>query len=127
MRLASIPAWGWWSVVVVAVSLPWIGFVATPRWHRVHVVPFTDPQDKLSDLVANTTLFVPFGLLFAWRHRGPARAAFGSAALAAAAVSVAAEATQLFSTLRDPSATDVFYAIAGSAVGVVAARAWRRS
>lgn len=125
MRLASIPAWGWWSLVVVAVSLPWFGFTAAPQWHRAHVVPLTDPEDKVTDLLANAALFVPFGFLFASRHHGPAGVVLGSAVLAASAVSVAAEATQLFSTQRNPSATDVVYAIVGCTAGVAAARALR--
>jgi glycopeptide antibiotics resistance protein len=125
MRLASVPAWGWWSLVVVAVSLPWIGFTDVPQWNRLTVVPFTDPEDKVTDLVANTALFVPFGFLFASRHPRPAAASFAYAALAAAGVSIGAEATQLFSTDRNPSATDVLYAVAGCAAGVATARALR--
>ena len=120
MRLAKIPLWGWWSLAVVVVSLPWIGFTARPQWDRVYVVPFTDPQDKPRDLLSNVAMFVPFGFWFiAGRD---SRHGFTRAAVAAAAVSVIAEAPQLFSTLRNPSATDVVSAMVGGAAGVAVRR-----
>jgi glycopeptide antibiotics resistance protein len=120
MRVAKVPLWGWWSLVVVVVSLPWIGCTTTPQWNRVHAVPFTDPEDSPRDLVVNVALFVPFGFLFGTRRHGAP--AMVQAALAAAAVSVFAEAPQLFSTKRNPSGTDVFYAMAGAAAGAALRR-----
>ena len=112
-----IPLWVWWIPVVWAVSFP-LGLTATPQWHRVHLVPFTDPADKLTDLAINLLLFVPFGASFVSR---PGRLRW--LPLAAAAVSVSAELSQLFSTVRYPSGTDVAYAIVGAmAGGVISAR-----
>jgi glycopeptide antibiotics resistance protein len=64
-------------------------------------------------MLANIALFVPFG--FSYGRRG----AVWQAVAIAAALSVSAEATQLFSTTRFPSATDVTAALAGSALGAI--------
>ena len=111
----KVPLWGWWILVVLAISFPWSGLVSNPQWDRVHPIPFTDPADRPRDFLANILLFVPFG--YSYRRRGSVWRAVGIAA----AVSVAAEATQLFSTTRFPSATDITAALAGSALGAVAA------
>ena len=100
---------------MLLLSLPWVGFTLDPQWHRIHLVPFSDPADKLRDLVANILLFIPFGYSAADRGRAPSGFAFALAA--AALVSVAAEATQLFSTVRYPSATDVTAAVMGAMAG----------
>jgi glycopeptide antibiotics resistance protein len=105
-----IPLWVWWILVVLIASFP-LGLTATPQWDRVHLVPFTDPGDKLEDLAANILLFVPFGYSFA-RDRGLAWLP-----LAAAVVSAFAELSQLFSTVRNPSGTDVLYAVLGALAG----------
>jgi VanZ family protein len=81
----------------------------------VHWIPFTDPADAPRDLLANIALFVPFGYSYVSRRAGRFRIL--EALLAATVVSVSAEATQLFSTLRYPSATDVIAAIAGASAG----------
>jgi len=107
--------WVWWIPVVWAISTPWVGFTTTPQWHRVHLVPLSDPADKPRDVIANVLLFVPFGYSAAGR-RGT-RSGFLFALGAAAAVSISAEASQLFSTQRYPSATDVAAAVVGSAIG----------
>jgi glycopeptide antibiotics resistance protein len=103
-------------MAVFIISLPWIGFTAKPQWNRLHLLPFTDPEDTPRDFAANIALFVPFGFWFAAGNR--TRPAFARAALTAAAVSLVAEAPQLFSTLRNPSATDVVSAMVGSSAGV---------
>jgi glycopeptide antibiotics resistance protein len=90
----------------------------------VHPIPFTDPADRLRDLAANVALFVPFGYLFA-RDRGR-RFGIPLAVLAATVVSLSAEATQLFSTMRYPSATDVVAAMAGAAAGAALASRGRQ-
>ena len=107
--------WVWWIAVVWLISSPWVGFTGHPQWHRVHPVPFSDPADKVRDIAANMLLFVPFGYSAAGR-RGSA-SGFLFAIGAAAAVSLSAEASQLFSTARYPSATDVCAALVGAAIG----------
>lgn len=111
------PAWVWWIAVVVGVSLPSFGFTPHPQWDRVHVIPFTDPEDKPRDELANIAMFIPFGYLFA-RGRPMSRALLGAMA-AAAIVSAAAESTQLFSMSRNPSGTDFTMALVGAAFGSV--------
>ena len=113
------PLWVWWIPVVWLVSLPF-GFTTEPQWDRLHLLPFRDPANKLFDLVINLLLFVPFGYSFA--RRGGSMLVL---VVAAAAVSVSAEILQLFSTVRYPSGTDVFYAVVGAMVGALPAR-WRR-
>ena len=103
-----------------AISTPWVGFTREPQWHRVHLVPFTDPADKPRDVFANVLLFVPFGYSAAGRRASPSGVVFALGA--ALLVSVSAEATQLFSTKRYPSATDVAAAVVGSAIGAVGRR-----
>ena len=116
--------WLWWIPVVLLVSSPWAGFTSEPQWHRVHLIPFTDPADKVKDLAANILLFIPFGYSAAgWRH---ARSGFGFAVAAALVVSVVAEASQLFSTQRYPSATDVTAAVMGAIVGAAFQTLWAR-
>ena len=110
---ARIPLWVWWIPVVLIASFP-LGLTATPQWDRIHLVPLTDPADKLEDLAANILLFVPFGYSFA-RDRGLAWLP-----LAAGLVSTVAELSQLFSTVRYPSGTDVFYAVVGALAGGLA-------
>ena len=116
-RLRRMPLWGWWIPVVVGLSLPVIGFTRHPQWERVHLVPFSDPDDKPRDELVNIAMFVPFGYLFARDRRLPR--GLLSAVVVSALVSVGAEATQLFSTERNPSATDVSMAMVGAALGAV--------
>jgi VanZ family protein len=118
-RLFAVPLWCWWIPLVFAISVPWTGFTAKPNWPRVHWIPLTDPADKTRDVIANIALLIPFGYSFAARRAGRHRIA--GALLAATAVSLCAEATQLFSTSRYPSATDVSSALAGAVIGA----AWR--
>ena len=116
---ARIPLWVWWIPVVLIASFP-LGLTATPQWDRIHLVPLTDPADKVEDLAANILLFVPFGYSFA-RDRGLAWLP-----LAAGLVSAVAELSQLFSTVRYPSGTDVFYAVVGALAGGLASRVLRK-
>lgn len=124
-RFARAPLWVWWIPVVWVLSFP-LKPTLTPQWHRVHLVPFSDPADKFADLAFNLLMFVPFGYSFDRSFR-----ALGPLALAAAGVSISAETLQLFSTVRYPSGTDVLYAVAGACAGAALARLvasdrWRR-
>ena len=108
-----IPLWVWWIALTWLISVPWAGFTVHPQWSRVHWVPFTDPADRVRDFVLNVLFFVPFGYSFARTHRWPLTL------LAAASVSLSAETTQLFGTVRFPSATDVTAASVGAAMGAL--------
>lgn len=118
---SRVPLWWWWIGIVLAVSFPWNGVAPHPQWSRVHWVPLADPADKLSDLIANIALFLPFGYSFTGRGRGGLGGRILGAVAAALAVSVCAEATQLFGRHRYPSATDV----TAACVGALAGAAWR--
>jgi glycopeptide antibiotics resistance protein len=118
----SVPLWWWWSALVVLVSAPWIGFTPEPQWDRLNLLPFNDPEDKPRDVLTNVLMFVPFGYSYYAHARGPRLAAtLGMAML----VSVVAEVPQLFSTLRNPSATDVAMAALGAALGAAFRRVWQ--
>jgi glycopeptide antibiotics resistance protein len=119
MSLRRVPFWGWWILVVFFVSAPWTGFTGEAQWDRLYLRPFSDPEDTAGDFIANMALFVPFGYSFFRHARAGHRLALTLAA--ASAVSLCAEAPQLFSTLRNPSATDVTAALAGSMAGAL----WR--
>ena len=95
-----------------------IGLTGAPQWHRISLVPFTDPADKILDLGVNLLMFIPFGYSFAARSGGLLRLA-GAAAL----TSMTAELLQLFSTIRYPSSTDVVYAVVGALLGATV-RLW---
>lgn len=117
--------WLLWIPLVWLVSFPWIGFTLQPQWDRVHLIPFADPGDKPQDIIANFLMFVPFGYSVA-RRRTPGRGLARAAGLAAI-VSITAEAMQLFSTERFPSATDVSVAIVGALAGAVSTNYLRLS
>jgi glycopeptide antibiotics resistance protein len=109
--------WSIWFVFICFISLPWVGFTTQPQWDRVHWLPFTDPADRPRDFVLNALVFLPFGFLVA--HRRHASSSLLLSAVMAATISVAAEATQLFSTRRFPSATDVTAAVTGALAGAL--------
>jgi|1186.fasta_scaffold715786_2 glycopeptide antibiotics resistance protein len=115
IRPRDVPLWVWWMPVVWAISFPSSGLTSRPQWDRVHPIPFTDPADRPRDVLANIALFIPFG--FSYGRRG----AIWQAVAIAAALSLSAEATQLFSTTRFPSATDVTAAAIGAALGAIGA------
>jgi glycopeptide antibiotics resistance protein len=114
--LRRVPLWVWWIALTWLISLPWRGFTLEPQWSRVHWIPFTDPADRPRDFVLNVLFFVPFGYSFGRTRR------WHAVALIAALVSLSAEATQLFGTVRYPSATDVTAAVIGAVLGALFAR-----
>ena len=107
--------WVLWIPLVWLLSFPWPGWPAEPRDRSVQLVPFSSAVDSPLDVARNVLLFVPFGYSFA-RSAG-ASAPWLLTALSAAAVSIAAEALQVFSTTRYASATDVVSGIAGALTG----------
>ena len=111
-----LPLWVWWIPLAWVISLPWRGFTLAPQWSRVHWIPFTDPADRPRDFVLNVLFFVPFGVSLGRSQR------MHAVALAAALVSLSAESTQLFGTVRYPSATDVTAAVIGASVGAALVR-----
>jgi glycopeptide antibiotics resistance protein len=112
-----VRVWLLWFCLVLFISLPWLGFTRVPQWDRVNWIPFTGQSDKLRDVVLNGLLFMPLG--FAVSRRRPLVTGIGLAAAMALSISIPAEATQLFSTRRFPSATDVATAAVGAVAGAV--------
>jgi glycopeptide antibiotics resistance protein len=117
-------SWPFWILVIAIASGPWFGVVSHPQWDRVTWIPFHGFEDRPRDVAVNFLLFVPFGWSFVKSLRGPRRVL--AAAAAAALVSIAVEAPQLFYRLRDPSATDVFMGVCGAAAGSLASQAFHR-
>ena len=109
--------WLVWIGFIWFVSFPWIGLTDVPQWHRIHYVPFSDPADKFRDMIANVLLFLPVGYMMT-RQRPPLQG-LSRVLLLALCVSISAEAMQLFSTRRHPSATDVAAAILGTLAGAI--------
>ena len=118
-----IPLWFWWAVVVWLVCLPWPGMTAHAD-RDVQLVPFASSADRPRDVVANLLLFVPFGYLFVAAHP---RRGYAVLLAVAAAVSLVAEALQLFSATRFPSATDLLTNSAGALAGGWCGRRARRT
>jgi len=81
--------------------------------------------DKIRDVGANVLLFVPFGWSMAGRKGAIAGLALSAAA--AAMLSTSAEATQLFSIRRYPSATDIASGVLGAVSGAAVRILFRRS
>lgn len=117
--------WIFWFLLVWILSFPWIGFTTEPQWHRVNWVPFASPADRFRDIIPNILWFVPFGYIVMRRHASLRRVVL--VVLLAAAVSVSAEAMQVFSLERYPSATDVTAAILGALGGALPTLWLRRS
>jgi glycopeptide antibiotics resistance protein len=120
MFLRRVPLWCWWGVLALIISAPWDGFISHVHWERVDLLPFTDPDDNLPDIVLNVVFFVPFGYSFLKHRRGSRRVLVTMAA--AFVVSVCAESLQLFSHSRNTSGTDIAAAASGALAGAV----WRR-
>lgn len=113
-------AWAVWTAAIVSVSVPFFDLHAHTHWPAVAWIPFKSPPVKVSDIVANTLLYVPFGFL-AFRQR-MASSRLVTVVVAAAALSFLAESSQLFSHSRFPSTTDLVCNVVGAAMGLMVAK-----
>jgi VanZ family protein len=122
-----VKLWPWWVVLVFVISAPWAGCDPDPHWERINWRPFHDPADQPRDAASNFLFYLPFGWSFVSGRRS--RGVLMQAVAVAFVTSVAAEATQLFSTGRFPSATDVLMAVCGTLLGSMLVVLWepRRS
>ena len=116
--------WHAWIVLIFIGSGPWFGVLREPQWDRVTWIPFTSRNDKATDMIINTLMFLPLGWTFKTPRRGMAGTA--SVLMMALAVSIGAESMQLFCAGRDPSATDVTMNTVGTLLGAAGAARWRR-
>jgi glycopeptide antibiotics resistance protein len=106
-----------WVCVIVAAVVPWANWQDHAHWPRVGWMPFLSPPLRLRDVVVNTALYVPFGWLYGRvRGRQPGGRII-EVAVWALVLSVATEASQVWSHGRFPSATDVTMNVFGAALG----------
>jgi glycopeptide antibiotics resistance protein len=118
-----VKVWKLWIVVVALVSGPWYGLLKHPQWNRVTWIPFHGAEDKPRDMAVNFVLWLPFGWSFV--DDRPSLKRVAKACAVALAVSCSVESAQLYFRLRDPSATDVFMALCGTATSALACAAIR--
>ena len=107
-----------WLVLFVLLFLPWGDFQDHTHWFKVAWIPFVSRPVKPLDVIGNIAAFVPLGVLLTLALGRGSRwdwlLGLGSALLLA----FGAEATQLYSHLRFPSATDLAANVAGAALGI---------
>lgn len=103
------------------ITFPRSEFVGHAHWDRVEWVPFKD-RVRLIDACLNVLLYVPGGLLavrtLQWR--------LGPILGAGFVLSVSAEALQVWSHGRMPTAADILTNLSGLALGAFLARRLRR-
>ncbi len=103
------------ALIVLAV-FPWGDFQGHTHWAKVGWIPFVSRPVRLSDIVANVLLFMPFGAAVALNTR---RSAVAMATIGGAALSFLGETTQLYSHARFPSATDLVTNTVGAAIAAL--------
>ena len=116
-------AFGAWSTLIAAATLPWTSFVGHTHWQKVQWIPFISPPVRPFDILGNILLYVPFGYGFVRSSSRQVRA--GRAVVIAGTLSLAIEWSQLYSHARFPSLQDVVCNTVGAWLG--ASWAVRRS
>jgi glycopeptide antibiotics resistance protein len=116
--------WQAWIVLIFIGSGPWYGVLHQPQWEHVTWVPFTSRNDKPTDMIINTLMFLPLGWTFKTDRRGLGGTL--TVLLMALTVSIGAESMQLYCAKRDPSMTDVTMNTIGALIGAAGASMWRR-
>jgi glycopeptide antibiotics resistance protein len=106
-----------WTGLILLVVLPWANYQNHAHWPRVAWIPFVSPPLKLRDVAVNVALYWPWGFFGARWMRSP-----WAVVLLAAALSLATEASQLYSHGRFPSATDFTCNVIGACAGAMHAR-----
>ena len=109
-----------WCVALLLGSVPVTDLQTHPLWTRARWIPFESWTIK--DVVVNTLLYVPLGFFFK-RERHAVSTVVG----VAAALSLAAELSQLFSHSRFPATTDVVCNMIGASAGAFIAQVTERS
>jgi len=98
-----------WLAGWAAFSIPWSSFTSRPQVEQVSLVPF---KARRADQIRNFLYYVPAGAIGIGAGLSPLATVAGAAAL-----SGVAEVSQLFSTRRVPSTTDLALNTAGALVG----------
>lgn len=111
----------WVVVIVAATTLPWSNYQGHAHWGRINWLPLGAPYDRWSDMALNAALFVPLGYLYVRRSSRPWKPAAVGAGFFGAAVSAAAEFSQVFSHNRFVSATDLVMNVLGAVLGAMLA------
>lgn len=104
-----------WLVGWALFGFPWTTFTARPRFWRVNLMPFRWARKR--DHVLNFAYYVPLGIIGVGLGLPSILVAVGATAL-----SVLTEFTQMFSTDRFPSTTDLLLNAAGAVAGIVVGR-----
>lgn len=111
-----------WTLLLVAILLPWTSYLDHPHWYKVAWIPFVSPPVRPHDVVLNVAAFLPLGWL--------CRRSFVSVVLASIAavvltltLSLTAEYAQVFSHTRFPSTTDIVCNVIGTVAGLRLGRA----
>lgn len=97
--------------------VPWTTWQDHSHWPRVGWIPFASPPVRARDILINTLLYVPFGMFCRRASGRPLTMSWGWIAGLALALSIATEATQIYSHGRFPSATDVATNVVGALIG----------
>jgi glycopeptide antibiotics resistance protein len=108
--------------LVLAAGFPWGDLAGHTHWSRVNWIPFA-ARLRPFDVGGNLLLCAPLGIVAGREFRQGVLAA-GAMALV---LSLFVEASQLFSHLRFPSATDVCCNVAGAIVAAVLVRGTGRT
>jgi len=119
---------GWWPLalwtgLIVLLVAPWTMYVNHTHWQRVAWIPFSPPI-RIRDIALNLLLYVPWGYFGARAMRS---GRVWIVVALAAVLSLATEASQLYSHGRFPSATDLTCNILGACAGAMYERSRTRS
>jgi glycopeptide antibiotics resistance protein len=112
--------WLGWIALIVAIVVPWGDFQGHTHWRKVAWIPFVSPPVRITDVVGNVLLYMPFG--YGYRRVFRSSSTIWPAMLLAATLSGTTEATQLYSHWRFPSATDVTTNLLGTLCGLYVAQ-----
>jgi glycopeptide antibiotics resistance protein len=104
-----------WIALIVAAVLPWTSWQDHAHWTKIGWWPFISPPVRIRDIVINLALYVPLGYLLA--RAAPSRLVWLRVLGLSLVLSIATEATQIYSHSRFPSATDVAVNVIGAAIG----------
>jgi VanZ family protein len=110
-----------WLVAWAAFSVPWTSVTSTPHWDRARPPRIRSTSRLRPDHVLNVLFYLP---------ATPLVAALGypisAGLIAGAALSLTAEALQLFSVTRAPDGNDLIANMGGTAFGAVGVWLYRR-